>query len=210
MVDKMENEEILNLNEFQRDALKEVANIGMGNSITSLSKLINRKVNIHVPDLKIEKIEDVPEIVGSPEEPVVGTIVGLRGNFMGYIAIIFPEESAEKISQIVMDSDDVDLQSEMTLSMMGEVGQILAGSYSSAISDFFGINTSITIPYTNYDMVAAIMDNLLIEMSIEVDYAIVFDTEFTIKDEHKVRGSFLTMFDKSLLDDFLERINKMV
>lgn len=40
------------INSFYLDIFKEIGNIGAGNAATSLSKLINKKVNMEVPRVK--------------------------------------------------------------------------------------------------------------------------------------------------------------
>ena len=46
------------------DALKEIGNIGAGTAATSLSKLLNRRVNMNVPEIKILSFNEVETVVG--------------------------------------------------------------------------------------------------------------------------------------------------
>ena len=46
------NYQISNLTELQISALREVVNIGVGNAVTSLSRMISKEIKIEVPDLK--------------------------------------------------------------------------------------------------------------------------------------------------------------
>lgn len=47
------------LNDFQIDALKEIGNIGSGNAATALSQMINKKVDMAVPQLDILEFNDM-------------------------------------------------------------------------------------------------------------------------------------------------------
>jgi len=60
------------LNNLQLDVLREIGNIGSGNAVTALAKLINRKVDMDVPKIKILEFNKVNEILGEPELIVVG------------------------------------------------------------------------------------------------------------------------------------------
>ena len=54
-----------NLSSMQLDALREVFNIGSGNAATSLSFLLNRKIDMGIPNIKIVRLEEILENDGS-------------------------------------------------------------------------------------------------------------------------------------------------
>jgi len=200
---------ITHLTDFQCGALKEVGNIGMGNATTSLSKLINREVKIDVPALKLELIENVPDMVGGAESLVSGTFMYMEGELQGCILILFPKKSTELICQMLSCGKNADILDEMNISLMQEVGHILAGTYVSALSDFFNMRISISPAYGTYDMAGAILDYILIEMSRKVEHALVFDTRFMFEG-NMLEGSFFMLLGPESLDRILEKINEMV
>lgn len=71
--------ELKDLSGNQLDALREIGNIGAGNSATALSQLINRRINMNVPNVSIVPLEEVPELVGGPETLVVGVFLRAYG-----------------------------------------------------------------------------------------------------------------------------------
>ncbi len=197
------------LTDFQSDALNEVGNIGMGNAATSLSKLVNKEVMIRIPVIKLTRIEDVPDIVGGAETLVEGILMYLEGDVSGYIMILFPADAAKLICQMLSGNEDCDIVDEMNKSLIQEVGHIIAGTYVTALSDFFNISMGISPPYGTYDMAGAILDYILIEMSREVEHALVFDTEFSIGGT-RIEGHFFVLFDTSSLELILNKIDNMV
>lgn len=201
--------DITTLTDFQSDALNEVGTIGMGNAATSLSKLVDKEVMIHIPVLKLTRIEDVPDIVGGAETLVEGILMYIEGDVSGYIMILFPTDAAKLICQMLSGNGDCDIVGEMNKSIMQEVGHIIAGTYVTALSDFFNISMGISPPYGTYDMAGAILDYILIEMSREVEHALVFDTEFSIGGT-RVEGNFFVFFDTSSLELILNKIDDMV
>lgn len=199
--------DVTKLTDFQYGALNEVGNIGMGNAATSLSTLVQKEVKIHIPVLKLSLIEDVPDLVGGADLVVSGTFMYVEGDIRGYILILFPKDSASEICRMLSGSTDI--FDEMNVSLMQEVGHILAGTYVTALSDFFNMSIKISTPCGAFDMAGAILDHILIEMSREVEHALVFDTQFTVG-EHTLDGNFFMLFDPTSLDLILEKIDGMI
>ncbi|SFM15698.1 chemotaxis protein CheC [Methanolobus profundi] len=200
---------ISDLTEIQISALREVANIGIGNAVTSLSKMISKEVKIEVPDLKVELIEKVPEVAGGADTIVSGVIMQVAGDVDGYIMMMISESSVKTICSTITGEEDIDILSPLNQSLIEEVGHILAGSYVSSLSDFLGLNIKISTPMQTFDMLGAIIDHILIEMSKKAEHALLFDTLFMIEG-HQMDGIFLTLFDPDSMDVVLERIDRMI
>ncbi len=49
----------LKLNDLQKDALKEVGNIGAGHAATALSQLLNTKISLAQPRVEVTKFGDL-------------------------------------------------------------------------------------------------------------------------------------------------------
>jgi len=197
------------LAELLASALKEIVNIGVGNAVTSLSKMIGKQISIEVPELKIEKIEKVPEKAGGADTVVSGVIMHLDGDINGYIMMLLSRETAETICTTITGEETPDILSAMNQSLIEEVGHILAGSYVSSLSEFLGLDFRISPPMQTYDMLGAIMDQMLIEMSKNVEYTFLFDTFFTMEG-NRMEGILLTLFDPESMERILTRINDMV
>jgi|GEM_PF-269984 chemotaxis protein CheC len=230
-----EIENLRNLSEYEYGALKELGNIGIGNSATSLYKLTNSLVQTRVLSAKFELIENIPKITGISELPVMGSFMHIEKDLAGYILIFFPEKSVKNLALIFLDEEketdlvntvsrpliekdlidtmsrpliEKDLIDTMSRSLIGEVSHILAGTYVTALSKFLDLTILISAPYTVYDMSSSILNSVLTEMSYKTDFALLLDTEFLIK-EKKIYGYVLTLFDPASLDYLLKRINEM-
>ena len=81
-------EESFALNEMQLDVLKEVANIGAGNAATALSELINKKINMKVPQVRIIPFGCLDEVIGGVETLTVGVYMEFKGEIDGTIMFI--------------------------------------------------------------------------------------------------------------------------
>lgn len=200
---------IAELTEFQISALREVVNIGVGNAVTSLSKMISKEVKIEVPELKVELIEKVPEVAGGADTIVSAVIMQVTGDIEGYIMMMLSEDSAKTVCKTITNMEDTDILDPISQSLIEEVGHILAGSYVSSLSDFLGFNIKISTPMQTFDMLGAIIDHILIEMSKKAEHALLFDTLFTIEG-HEMDGILLTLFDPDSMDTILEKIDAMI
>ena len=207
-------EEITSLSEFEYRALKEIGNIGIGNSAVSLSRLVNSLVCTKVIDTELGLIEDIPKIAGFSESPVMGTLIRIKEDLNGYILVFFPETSAESL-YISLSGEEIEknltdpVKRSLKISLIEEVSHILAGTYVTSLAKFLKLNLSISIPYATYDMSDSIFNSVITEMGYIADFAFVLDAEFLIK-EKRIKGNVLTLLDPKSLSCLLERINSMI
>ncbi len=201
--------EMLELNDFQISALREIVNIGVGNAVTSLSKMIGKEIRIEVPRLNVELIEKVPDISGGADAIVSGVIMHVTGDVEGYIIMMLSEETTINICKTINGSKNTDIMDPLNQSLIEELGNILAGSYVSSLSDFLMLNVKTSPPMQTFDMLGAIIDHILIEMSQKAESALLFDTSFMIEGT-RMDGMFLTLLDPSSMEVILERIDQMV
>ena len=64
--------DVRELGTLQLDGLREVANIGAGHAATALSQLTNRRIMVGVPQVKILRIDEIADMIGTGEEVVAG------------------------------------------------------------------------------------------------------------------------------------------
>jgi chemotaxis protein CheC len=203
-------EEITSLSEFEYEALKEIGNIGVGNSAVSLSRLVNSLVCTRVIDIRFGLIENIPKIAGCSDFPVLGTLIRIKEDLNGYILVFLSEISAKSLYlSLSGEEGEKKLTDNVKLSLIEEVSHILAGTYITSLSEFLKLNLSISTPYTTYDMSDSIFNSVVTEMGYIADFALILDAEFTIK-EKKIKGNILTLLDPESLNRLLERINAMV
>lgn len=54
------------INPLQLDILKEIGNVGAGNAATALSAILNRKIKMNVPNVRIVSFDEMMEMAGGP------------------------------------------------------------------------------------------------------------------------------------------------
>ncbi len=203
----MLSEEILNLSALQLDALREVGNVGAGNAATALSQIINKKIDMTVPQVAILPLGDVPDVVGGPDAMVAGVYLRVFGPAPGSILFLLPRESAFCLVDMVMGREKGCTHSlnSMDESALMEIGNILAGAYLNALSYFTKFTLLPSIPALAMDMAGAILSVILIQIGQMGDHALVIETEFTT-DSNGVKGHFFLIPDPGSLGTILAAI----
>lgn len=192
------------INRFEKlqiDVLKEIGNIGSGNATTALSQLLNRPVNMTVPSVQIMNFNDVTEIYGGAEEVVVGIFLRVSGDAEANMFFIISQQSAKNLlfNFVGLDVESEDHFSDMELSALSEIGNILTGSYLSSLSDFTKLNMVPSVPALSIDMTGAILSYGLLQYGRMGDHALFIDTKF-LEGEHEIEGHFFLIPDPDSID----------
>ena len=188
----MSNINLDHMNSMQFDVLKEIGNIGAGNATTALSEMINGKVDMSVPKVELLEFKDLSDMVGGAENIVVGILITLEGEINGMMMFIMERNSAYHLVNILMGKsyDRFVEFTEMELSALQEIGNIIAGAYLSSLSTLTNIRIDASIPYMSIDMAGAILSVPAIEFGKVGDKALIIETQFC-KDDADLNGYFI-------------------
>ncbi len=178
--------------DIEFDVLKEISNIGAGNATTAISQMMGIKMNMDVPVIKFLEFKELAESIGGAENTVVGILFGLERDIDGMMMFVMDCDSAKSvISGILHVEEPADAEfSEMGLSVLQEMGNIIAGSYLSAISALTNLSIAPTVPYMSIDMAGAILSVPAIEYGKVSDKALLIRSEFG-DDTMTVDGYFI-------------------
>ncbi len=162
------------------DVLKEIANIGAGHAATSLSKLLDNKFDMCVPSVKLVGFNEVMELAGGAETEVVSVMFRLEGDAPGSMFFILSPQQADQFvarmtgrKSLRQDHNDHD---EIGDSALKELGNIVVGSYLSAMSDLTHVEVQLSVPFLTIDMAGAILSSALVELACDSDRALVIET----------------------------------
>lgn len=183
----------LKMGELQLDLLKEVGNIGAAHAATALANLISKNIDMKVPHVRIVDFDALTEVVGGPEAVIVAVFLEIHGDVEGNMFFIMTEDSARGlIKRLLPDLNSENGFSDMEISALSEMGNILIGSYLSSLNEFTQLNMQPSVPYLAQDMAAAILSQGLIAVSAVSDFALVIDTTF-LDGEKEVEGHFFLL-----------------
>ncbi|MGM0844620.1 MAG: chemotaxis protein CheC [Bacillota bacterium] len=184
------------------DILKEIGNIGAGHAATALSTLLNKKIDMKVPKVRLVSFDEMMEMAGGPDNVVVSVFLRIEGDAPGSMFFVLPLSQASRFIRQMTGEENFSFEeppySELGLSAMQEMGNILSGSYLSSLSDFTNLNLYPSVPALAVDMAGAIISFGLMEVSQKSDTAIVIDTalkEDEIPESESVKGHFFLLPD---------------
>jgi chemotaxis protein CheC len=190
----------------QRDALKEISNIGMGHAATALSRLLGKTVMLHVPRVSVTEFAQVPELLGGAEQLVAGVTLRVSGDVGGSILLILPSGcAAQLLESLLGPRQTLDVLDDLAVSALKEVGNILASAYLSTLGDMLGLSLLPSVPALACDMAGAVVDSLLIDLGRSGDMALMIETEFhSLADADSViKGHFFLLPDPDSLSVLL-------
>ncbi|RKD34459.1 chemotaxis protein CheC [Thermohalobacter berrensis] len=197
--------DIDNLNSNMIDVLKELGNIGSGNAATALAKMINKKVDMSVPQVKILDYKDVSDVLGGPENVIVGIYFHFEGDAAGNILFALSQKSAKNLVNILFNRDNGKQLDEMDISALSEVGNILSASYINSLSTLTGLKLKISVPSISIDMAGAILSVPAIQFGVMGDKVLFIETEFQ-EGKNQVTGDLFLIPD---IDSFNTILNKL-
>jgi chemotaxis protein CheC len=198
-----------NLDSMQYDVLKELGNIGAGNATTALSKLINAKIDMRVPKVNLLGFSELAKAMGREEEIMVGTLLLLEGDVDGMMMFLLDVASARALVNSLMGkaeeeaNDDINFD-EMEFSALREIGNIITGSYLSALSDMTRLTIVSSVPSLQIDMAEAILSIPAIEFSKIGDKVLLIQTQFD--DDSQISGYFVLVPELDSYDKILSSL----
>ncbi len=185
--------------ESELDVLREVANIGSGHAAASMEKWLGKEMALKVPVAAMVPLEDVAETIGDPMETVMGVYSRVMGDMEGHILYLISLEDARELLDIILDPEDRGQGfSPNNLSAIAETGNILFNAYLGAVSELCGLELCPAPPTCTADMLAAIVNTILLEVSDSGDLALYLKTEFE-EEDFSSTGNVLFVTDFSNL-----------
>jgi chemotaxis protein CheC len=190
------------INENYFDLLKEIGNIGAGNATSSIANMLGLKIQMSVPNVRLMTVSDLVKAVGEEETTVVGIYLELERDITGSMMFLLDIPSARYLVNKLMNQErQSDTFEEMELSALREIGNIIAGSYLSALSTMTNLNIKPSVPYISVDMAGAILSVPAIQFGQYGDNALLIQTE--ISAEVKINGYYIMMPEQESYEKIL-------
>lgn len=207
----MRNRSYQDITDEEKDMLREAGNIASGNAMTSLSKLINSTLDMNIAKVRIEKIQGLPEVLGNAEEVIAGLLINVFGDLNAMLLLAFETESALGVVNRILGKELKDLSEfgEMEHSVLCETGNILAGSYLSALNTFTGLKLDVSTPQIAIDMAGAILSYPAIEFVYNDNSMLFIETVF--EDVNGIlNGTYILILDNASYNRVIESLGKYI
>ena len=185
-LDKMSNEYF--------DVLKEIGNIGAGNATTALAQLMQCKVDMSVPQVKLLEFKEMGEMMGGEEVIMAGIYLGIEGDITGSIMFLLEKQTARHLVDKLMGMEVAGEEfSEMEFSALKELGNIITGAYLNSLSTLTNLVIYPSVPDLTVDMAGAILSVPAIQFGELGDKMLLIQTQFF--DEKVLDGYFILVPD---------------
>lgn len=177
------------------DVLRELGNIGAGNATTALAQMMQCKVDMAVPQVKLLEFKELGELMGGEEIIMAGIYLGIEGDITGSIMFLLEKQAARHLVSKLMGGMQPEGEefSEMEFSALKEVGNIITGAYLNSLSMLTNLVIYPSVPDLCVDMAGAILSVPAIEFGALGDRMLLIQTQFF--DEMTLDGYFILIPD---------------
>lgn len=195
------------LDEMHIDVLKEIGNIGAGNAATSLAQMLNRKVSMTTPDVKILEIGEAYRAMGGPEVPVVAILAELYGDIDGVMMFVIQQSFTRSLLEALLGEQGAECGNltDMERSAFAEIGNIMIGSYTASVAALSGLTIKISVPAVASDMVGAILTVPATEVGTASNRIIFIEDNF-ISSNQSVSANMILMPDLHSLNKLMNSL----
>ena len=168
-----------------KDAVGEISNISMGTAATTLSSLLNQKVNITTPSVSVSDWDDISTMY---DRPCVMMQISYKEGIDGNNVLILREDDVKIITDLMMGgpgkANDEPL-SELHLSAIGEAMNQMMGSAATSMSSMFNRKIDISPPVANVidaysesvDNLPAFLNGSFVKVSFKMQIGDLIDSE---------------------------------
>ena len=195
------------MGELEFDILKEIGSIGGGNAATALSSMLNAKVNMSMPAVKVLGFNAALNLLGDPEELVAAIFVEMSGELEGVMLFILTKDFADEIVQRMLGKGSVDMLEldEIDASVLTEIGNIVISSYITAMSSLANVEVELSVPQFTANMLGGILSVPIAVMGQHSDRIMMITGEFKI-DGKALNSSMLLLPDVKSLNVLMKKL----
>ncbi len=187
------------------DVLKEIGNIGAGNATTALAQLLQCKVDMKVPQVKLLGFDELGELMGGEEQIMAGIYLCVEGDITGSIMFLLEKGAARHLVSKLMGMEMPEEEfNEIETSALKEIGNIITGAYLNSLSSLTNLVIYPSVPDLTIDMAGAILSVPAIEFGTLGDKILLIQTQFT--DDCELDGYFVLVPD---LESYAKILNAL-
>ncbi len=162
---------------------------------------------MEVPRVKTLNFYEVPEIMGGAEKEVVGVYVEISEDIRGCMLLLMSQHSAEILLKELMAFNNISSGSftELELSALEEIANILLGAYLSAIGTLTDLRIKYSVPSLAIDMAGAILSVPIIKIGQMGDKVLFIETDLLFKN-NSIRVNIFLIPEYDSFDLMLEAL----
>jgi len=202
------------LTELERDALTELANMGVGRAAANLSRMVGEPVQLSVPSINLINGEDVaPRLAGHVRSTFVAVQENFNGAFSGRALLLFPEaRSLELVRAVVGPGTSLEEVADLEQEALAEVGNVILNGFLGTIANLLRQRIHTSLPEVLRGRAKALFH--ISDADRQSDVAVLFLTVDFVVRSRGIQGyiavvmSFASLVSlQALVQEFIERIS---
>lgn len=199
----------MELTQRKKSFMNRLGRLSARNAASSLSQLLVRKVNVKFSELNILPLEEIQYTLGDPGVVVAGVYHELQKDLEGSLVTLMDIDLAkQQLSAILRtDVDDDILRTHMGQSTLGELSNILCGSYISTICNLLDISVIPLIPNVRIDMMGAITQDIILKLKLGTLYALTINTDLLIG-SNVISLHLLLLLEQESFETLMKKIDQ--
>lgn len=191
------------LSDMEKDTMGEISNISMGTAATTLSSLVNQKVDITTPTVQLCNWND---LVSSYDKPCVFLQISYKEGLNGNNILILKEKDVKIIADLMMGGDGTNIDGDLTelhLSAISEAMNQMMGSASTSLSSMLNAKIDISPPVASVVDLNEVVDSSEVSDFFHEDF-VKISFRMTIGDlvDSEIMQLFPVEFCKTLCHKF--------
>ena len=200
------------LSELERDALAELANVGVSRAASSLRKMVGQQVLLSVPSVEVVSKSTAAQLLEQREgRELVAVRQAFSGCFSGRALMIFPQKESLELVRVVVDQELGSDSEGLAEEALAEIGNVILNGCLGTIANMLQQPLDLTIPEVFKGSGAQLFE---VDTSPASDGGLVLFLyiNFSIR-ELDIRGYIAMLMDlpalaklKILLADFIARV----
>jgi chemotaxis protein CheC len=195
----------------EMDILREVSSIAAGHGSIALSEMLGRKLNLDLPSLSIIPANQVLDKL--PQEQIVISVAcNILTGLKGEIVFVLSEKSAFKLIDLCLKGNSEITKSgmftEMGLSTIKEVGNIVISSYVGALSMILKTIVIPSIPTLVSGSLRQVLS--MVVSSYGNDNVILLVEAIFIEPTEQIKGSFYLVLNNDTMGRIQESCKKIL
>ena len=129
--------------------LKEIGNIGAGQSSILLAKLLNRDILLEPGDIRIIKKEDLFDAIGAPQGGVFGLYMALYEDIIGDSMVLFKNDSLARIIDLAKEKKlgtTRHVKQDINKQIIKDIAYRVLVPYIESLSQMLEVDIKYTVP----------------------------------------------------------------
>ena len=172
------------------------------------SQMLYCMVDLKIPEIYFFPALQLPPFLKDPARPFAGVSMNMIGDLKGKLFYLVQDERKERLVEIMQNAAPGGGSKggvAVDLTVLEELGNILAGVFLVSIHDFCRLNIYHTVPELRIDMIRALLDEAIASTTTGTSRIILIESEFVIKGEN-ISTFFLIIPDRDSIHKFVDSI----